>query len=141
MEIKHLYPNSNQENVSRGSGIYSYNLLTETNNTDIVYLLLKSLISKVQETSSPRLESMTVLWVCDLLSCNLLVETNNYGLGVIVLSALVSELQNSFSLGHEPVLRFIVKEAIFTTISTQVSFSLLWPLCLQSPRQKKITLF
>jgi hypothetical protein len=78
----------------------SHNLTAETNNF-LCAVLLSCLISKLQKTSSSRLELRTVFRGCSLCSCKLLFETNNFDLGAVLLSCLVSKLQEPPSSGLE----------------------------------------
>jgi hypothetical protein len=96
---KYLYWNSNSEQVFWVCDLCSFSLLAETSNAGIIYVLLPSLVTKVQKTSSPGLKPRTVLQGCGLCFCNLCFETDNFGLGAILLSCLAFELQEPPSLG------------------------------------------
>jgi hypothetical protein len=116
IQINHFHQNSNSGQFFRIRDLCSFSLLGETNNFGLVPVLLPSLVSKVQKTSSPGLEPTIVFPDCDLCFCNLLIETNNFGLGAVLLSCLISELQEPPSLGLE--LRTIFRSFDLSKISS-----------------------
>jgi hypothetical protein len=94
IQKNYLHQNLNPGHFSQGCGICSCNLLTETKNAGIYYLLTL-LVSKVLKIPSPG----QFFQICDLYSFSLLNETNNVGLIYILLPSLVSKAQKTSSVG------------------------------------------